>query len=198
MGRVMNRVITRVFSLATKRRIQLVGVTTFLFIIGTSVYGGENIVPVSPSSLTTVPGNQEDSNRSSVSAVPELTDAPQTVYQYQLTGRPDPFKPFIAPKTVNPSDLVDDNKELTGMQLFEPGQLSLVAIMDTPRGRVAMVEDVTKKGYMLRKGILIGRNGEVTDIMKDQVVVTETARTRGGDEIKTVVSMKLKRDGEGQ
>lgn len=119
-------------------------------------------------------------------------------YEYQLSARPDPFKPFIAPKAVDANELVDMERELTGMQLFEPGQLTLVAIMDTPGGRVAMVEDVTKKGYMLKEGILVGRYGEVTEIKRDQVVVTETAHTRGGEEIKTVVAMKLKRDGEGR
>lgn len=123
---------------------------------------------------------------------------PEPPYEYQLAARPDPFKPFIALQKVDPNELVDDTRELSGMQLFEPGQLSLVAVMDTPRGRLAMVEDVTKKGYLLREGILIGRNGQVTEIRRDQVIVTETARTRGGEEIKTLVSMKLKRDGEGQ
>lgn len=123
---------------------------------------------------------------------------PEPPYEYRLAARPDPFKPFIALQKVNPNELVDDDRELSGMQLFEPGQLSLVAVMDTPRGRLAMVEDVTKKGYLLREGVYIGRNGQVTEIRRDQVIVTETARTRGGEEIKTLVSMKLKRDGEGQ
>ena len=117
-------------------------------------------------------------------------------YEYQVAARPDPFKPFIAPKTVNPNELVDENLELTGMQLFEPGQLNLVAVMDTPHGRMAMVEDVTKKGYKITLGQLIGRRGQVTEIRKDEVLVTETAYTRGGEEIKTVVSMKMKRDGD--
>ncbi len=120
-------------------------------------------------------------------------------YEYLVTSRPDPFKPFIAPKSVNPNEIVsDDDAELTGMRLFEPAQLSLVGVMETSRGRIAMVEDVTKKGYKIIEGQLIGRRGKVTEIQKDQVIVTETARTRGGEEIKTVVSMKLKRDGEGK
>ena len=122
----------------------------------------------------------------------------QPVYEYQATSRPDPYKPFIAPKTVNPSELLDEDKELTGMQLFEPAQLSLVGVMDTPKGRVAMVEDATKKGYTITEGQLIGKRGKVTEIQKDQVLVTETAQTRGGEEIKTVVSMKMKRDGDGK
>lgn len=143
---------------------------------------------------------ETSSTDSAITASPESVSTPippSPAYEYQLSSRPDPFKPFIAPKTVNPNELLDDTRELVGMQLFEPGQLSLVAIMNTPGGRVAMVEDVTKKGYLLREGILIGRYGEVTEIRKDQVIVTETAHTRGGEEIKTVVSMQLKRDGEG-
>ncbi len=119
-------------------------------------------------------------------------------YVYQVSARPDPFKPFVAPQRVDPNELLDDTRELTGMQLFEPGQLSLVGILDTPRGRVAMVEDVTKKGYLLREGVLLGRYGKVTEIGRDQVVITETAYTRGGEEITTVVAMKLQKDGEGQ
>ena len=119
-------------------------------------------------------------------------------YEYQTSARPDPFKPFIAPKTVNPNELIDEVQNLTGMQLFEPEQLTLVGVMDTPSGRVAMVEDVTKKGYRLTEGELIGRRGQVTEIRRDQLLITETVHTRGGEEIKSVVSMKLKRDGEGK
>lgn len=119
-------------------------------------------------------------------------------YEYQVALRPDPFKPFITLQSVNPNELLDEEAELTGMQLFEPAQLSLVAVMDTPRGRIAMVEDVTKKGYKITVGQLIGRHGQVTEIQKEQVKVTETAQTRGGEKIKTDVFMKLKRDGEGK
>ena len=66
-------------------------------------------------------------------------------YEYQIASRPNPFKPFITLKSVNPNELLDEEAELTGMQLFEPAQLSLVAVMDTPRGRIVMVEDVTRR-----------------------------------------------------
>ncbi len=130
------------------------------------------------------------------SAAEQGAAAPQ--YEYQVASRPDPFKPFITLKSVNPNELLDEESELTGMQLFEPAQLSLVAVMDTPRGRIAMVEDVTKKGYKITVGQLIGRHGQVTEIQKEQVKVTETAQTRGGEKIETDVFMKLKRDGEGK
>ena len=118
-------------------------------------------------------------------------------YSYQSEGRSDPFRPFISKKAAapDPNEIVEDNVQYSGMQLFEPGQLSLVGIMATSRGSVALVEDQTKKGYMLRAGDLIGKRGVVTSVDEHQVTVTETARTRSGKEIKSLVTMKLKREG---
>jgi len=119
-------------------------------------------------------------------------------YVYITEGRPDPFKPFISPKTssTDPNEIVDENVEYSGMQLFEPGQLNLVGIIVSSRGSVAMVEDQTKKGYMLKVGDLIGKRGVVSSIEAHQVVITETTRTRAGKEMKEIVTMKTKREGD--
>jgi len=122
------------------------------------------------------------------------------LYAYKAEGRPDPFKPFISPKTASSStdqnEIVEDNVAYSGMQLFEPGQLGLVGIMLTQRGPIAMVEDQTKKGYTLRIGDLIGKRGVVTSIDEHQVIITETARTRSGKEMKNIVTMKIKHEGD--
>ena len=60
--------------------------------------------------------------------------APQ--YEYQVASRPDPFKPFIMFKSVNPNELLDEKSELTGMQLFEPAQLSSLDRKTSCRERV--------------------------------------------------------------
>jgi len=120
-------------------------------------------------------------------------------FQYVLEGRPDPFKPFIEPEVatkIDPNEIVDENVELTGMQLFEPGQLALVAVMVAGEKKFAMVEDVTGKGYVINEGIPIGRHGLVSQIQEDQVIITETARTRAGKEIITTVVMRLKKEGD--
>ncbi len=82
------------------------------------------------------------------------------------------------------------------MQLFEPGQLTLVGVMMTESGEVALVEDQTKKGYMLKQGLQVGKRGIVTLIDKHQVVITESARTRAGKEIKSTVIMRLNKEGD--
>lgn len=126
---------------------------------------------------------------------------PSSNYVYVTVGRPDPFKPFVAPKAnvsplSDPNEIVEDNVSLDGMQLFEPGQLTLVGTMISPKQEIALVEDQTKKGYVIKPGTLIGKRGVVSKIGSDEVVVTETAKTRSGQEIKSTVMMKLNKEGD--
>ena len=136
---------------------------------------------------------QEVSQESAVSSVTKKTDD----FEYQLEGRPDPFAPFIKPKvatTLEQDKIVEDEVVLTGMQLFEPGQLKLVAVMYAEGDKIAMVEDVTGKGYVINEGVLIGRHGVVSQINPDKVIIIETARTRAGKELTTTVVMRLNKE----
>jgi type IV pilus assembly protein PilP len=119
-------------------------------------------------------------------------------FDYPLDNRPDPFYPFIskekAIKELN-EELVDINGEkLTGMRLFEPGQLTLVAIMNTANGKVAMAEDVTGKGYMLRENMLIGKRGQIIRIEDGQVIVKETLVRKSGNTTYNEIIMHLNKD----
>ena len=82
------------------------------------------------------------------------------------------------------------------MQLFEPGQLTLVGVLSSERGPVAMVEDQTKKGYLIKLGTPIGRRGVVAQIEQEQVVIMESARTRAGKEITSTVIMRMNKEGD--
>ncbi len=121
-------------------------------------------------------------------------------FEYVLENRPDPFVPFISEKaatsTVDMNEIVDKSEPLTGMQLFEPGQLKLVALLKKNAEDVAMVEDFTGKGYILLEGTKIGRRGVVKDIAPNAVIIEETAVTRAGKEIVTQVVMTLNKEGE--
>jgi len=139
-----------------------------------------------------------------VTTSPELTQIPTadsgSEFEYKLENRADPFVPFISEKaatsTVNMNEIIDTDEPLTGMQLFEPGQLTLVALLKKNREDVAMVEDFTGKGYVLLKGTKIGRRGVVKDIIPNAVIIEETAVTRAGKAIVTQVVMTLKKEGE--
>jgi len=117
-------------------------------------------------------------------------------WEYVFEKRADPFLPFIQPKVATKNVTEDDEEvEITGMQLFEPGQLRLVAIMFAQDKNIAMVEDVTGKGYLINEGLLIGRYGVVNQISMNQVNITET-RSVAGKEVVTPVVMRLKKEGD--
>lgn len=121
----------------------------------------------------------------------------QDNFEYRLDGRPDPFEPFLKPKLeLDPNEIIESNETLTGMQLFEPGQLSLVAIMNTGNDYIAMVQDSTGKGYVLNTGMKIGRRGEIIEINANKVIIEETAVTRAKKEIKSRIDMVLNKEGE--
>lgn len=91
-------------------------------------------------------------------------------YTYNPAGKPDPFKPFLQ---LTPVREVSRTPQ-TPLQKYEISQLKLVAIISTPEGNIAMVEDSAGKGYFLKKGTLIGKNdGKVKKILKDKVIVEE-------------------------
>lgn len=125
---------------------------------------------------------------------------PAPPYEYQLENRSDPFAPFITEKaaaaSVDMNEIVDETGPLTGMQLFEPGQLTLVALLKKDTEDFAMVEDFTGKGYVLTAGTKIGRRGIVKNIAPKSVTIEETAVTRAGKKIITEVVMLLKKEGE--
>jgi hypothetical protein len=118
-------------------------------------------------------------------------------YQYHLEGRPDPFLPFIADKTegtLDPNELVDTNEQLTGMQLFEPGQLSLVALVSSDNQKFAMVQDVSGKGYIIKEGTKIGKRGVVRSIIPNKVLIEEIAMTRAGKKLSSDIVMVLRKE----
>ncbi len=123
---------------------------------------------------------------------------PPSDFEYVLANRADPFMPFITEKSgtsdIDMNEIVDPEEPLTGMQLFEPGQLTLVALMDAGGRPVAMAEDFTGKGYVLTEGMKIGKRGTIVRIAANSVLIEEIARTRAGKEIVNEVVMTLKKE----
>ncbi|WP_153304818.1 hypothetical protein [Desulfocapsa sulfexigens] len=124
--------------------------------------------------------------------------SPEAFFEYRIENRPDPFQPFISEKatSANINEILPVDEQLSGMQLFEPGQLNLVAIVMTGDNDFAMAEDTTGKGYILRTGMKIGKRGIVTAIQTNEVKIEETAFTRAGKKLTSKIVMLLKKEGE--
>ena len=119
------------------------------------------------------------------------------VFVYQIEERADPFMPFISEKVVQPMDSdLEDAEKLTGMRQFEPGQLSLVAIMFTETNPMAMVEDSSHKGYIIRRGTKIGKSGVVSDILPNQVIIKQLSYSMTKERKYKTVEMILRKEGE--
>ncbi|MCI5218994.1 MAG: hypothetical protein D3914_07345 [Candidatus Electrothrix sp. LOE2] len=118
--------------------------------------------------------------------LPETTLRGYHQFDYKFADRPDPFLPFLDNKpAATDKKKIDPDKVLTGLQKFEAGQLNFVAVLAFQDKNVAMLEDETGEGHLAEQGTLIGRNGVVTSIKKDVLLVTETYETQSG---RTVVN----------
>ncbi|MFA6498811.1 MAG: hypothetical protein WC256_00710 [Desulfurivibrionaceae bacterium] len=107
--------------------------------------------------------------------------------------RPDPFFPFLTQEIMKAE--AKAKAELTGTQKFEPAQLTLVAIVSGKRGLLAMVQDSSGIGYVLKKGTKVGETGEVIQIAPDKVII-EQVKNVTGDRVTRKVEMMLNKEGE--
>jgi len=117
----------------------------------------------------------------------------ENAFVYKREGRNDPFVPFVQERVVSTEVPVE---ELTGMRKFEPGQLSVVAIVMSPMDRFAMVQDSNNQGYIIREGLSLGRTGVVEAIEPNKVIVKNYTYNLAGDKIYKTVEMVLKQEGE--
>ena len=163
-----------------------------LFLIGGC---GGGTAPSSPPSKAKSPAVEKKSEEpAKVAEKKEPEKKAEVEFSYNPAGKPDPFKPFIELTPVRSPRTVP----LTPLQKYDLSQLKLVAIISTPEGSVALIEDGTKKGYFLKKGTWIGKNdGKVTKILKDRVIVEEVYQDVFGQTKKHEITLMLHQVEEG-
>ncbi|MGQ9813042.1 MAG: pilus assembly protein PilP [Dissulfurimicrobium sp.] len=98
---------------------------------------------------------------------------------YNPEGKPDPFQPFLRKSNGGKGP---EGACTTPLECMDLGELSLTAIVSEPGGRMlAMVQDASGKGYVIKKGIRVGYNkGVVKDVLPDRVVVEEESEDMRG------------------
>ena len=103
-------------------------------------------------------------------------------------GRRDPFRPM----TLNSRPTVRRRENLTPLERFEISQLKLVGIIWDAKNPVALVEDTSHFGYVVKVGTPIGVNeGRVRAIQKDGLVIEEEYIDFYGAKKRRDVSMRL-------
>jgi len=133
-----------------------------------------------------------------------LEEVLKSYFTYGRENRSDPFTPFVqkqkqtaqTSQQVADSTVVADEEVPTGMQLFEPGQLTLASIVLMQDKALAMVQDSLGQGYIIEKGTKIGRRGEVEDILPNLVIIRQWSESLSGKRKYRTIEMVLRNEGE--
>ncbi len=119
---------------------------------------------------------------------------PAYVYNYNPVGKRDPFRSPLGdldPSAVQVNPVVACNEPLCQWDI---DQLKLVAVVTGDANPLAMVEDPLGRGHIVRRNTKMGRQGgKVTQILRDEVIVTEVITTPERV-ISNPVSLKLRPD----
>ena len=98
---------------------------------------------------------------------------------YDDSGKPDPFKPVFGyedkkESPVPQGHVVKRCPETEPLAQYDISQLKLVGIIHTPNGDMALIQEASSRGHIVRNGTCIGINsGKVSRIMQDKIVIEE-------------------------
>ena len=94
---------------------------------------------------------------------------------YDPVGKIDPFEPLFKEKPVSVKKKKRKKRiPRTPLERIDLSQLTLVGIILTSSGNMALVEEASGKGYVVKKGTYIGTNaGKISKINKEKVIVEE-------------------------
>lgn len=111
---------------------------------------------------------------------------------YNPVGHRDPFRPFMLDMRPEQPQI-----QLTPLQRYELGQLTVVATVWEVSPPRAMVEDSVGMGYIVTLGTPIGRNGGIVAGIEPQRVIVEerTLDYYGKEQLNRIVMETPKEDG---
>ena len=110
----------------------------------------------------------------------------------------DPFASYLArvvtrhQATLENTQMHQNNRNREELEHYDLGTLRLVAIFSMGGERVAMIEDSTAKGYIIRRGNYLGKNnGQIEKITDSTIFLVEEVLNPAGDAIDRQVSLTL-------
>ena len=120
---------------------------------------------------------------------------PPPVTQFDFSNKKDPFKPFVAVKIESnktPESIKKTLRNSLPIHSFDVSQFKLIGIITGGRTNQAMVTDPGGKGYVLKVGMLIGKNdGRIVSISSSGVEVLEQFKDDNGRVRKENIKLTL-------
>lgn len=116
---------------------------------------------------------------------------------FDFSNKKDPFKPFVTVKAEqknSPESVKKTGRNALPIHSFDVSQFKLIGIIIGGRESKAMVTDPGGKGYVLKVGMLIGKNdGRIISITSSGVDVLEQFRDDHGRVRKENIKLTLPR-----
>ncbi len=116
---------------------------------------------------------------------------------YDPKGKVDPFLPLFQVQTDETSKKPRGRRgrqPLTPLERIDLSQLKLVSILKRPSGKLAMVEEASGRGYLVKKGTYVGLySGKVVKIQKDRLQVEEQIENVYGKVTLRIRELKLQK-----
>jgi len=126
-------------------------------------------------------------------AAPEAKKPAEPEWSYSSVGKRDPFRSFLSEIERGQNSLA--TRCATPLGRFELDQLKLVAVITGLEDPVAMVEAPSGRGYSVRRGACIGKNGGVVAAVRSgELVVSEWAVRADGTRDRTQTVVRLPRE----
>jgi len=127
----------------------------------------------------------------SSSAAKQAAGSPQLDFR----TKKDPFKPFIVASPKTPQGVGKRRGVgLLPIQNYDLNQFKVIGIVAGLKENRAMIVDPAGKGYVVKQGMLIGKNdGHVTRIMPGWIEVQEQFRDDSGKLLRRTVKLTLPR-----
>jgi len=127
----------------------------------------------------------------------------QSEEKYDFKDRVDPFIPLISerrdPAPAAAAKEAKPERVLTPLEKMELSQIKLVAVLQSSKGTIAMVEEASGKGYEVRIGTYMGRNGgRVSAISPDGLLVKEFYTDYRGERLERVEEIKFHKNEGGE
>jgi len=129
---------------------------------------------------------------------PLLGDARPASVSYNPAGKIDPFVPLLREEPMKAFQTEKSKREkrepTTPLERVDLSQLKLTAIIRTPSGLKAMLEESTGKGYIVGMGTYMGiHSGKVVNILKDRIVVEEEVEDALGNFVSRNSELKFQK-----
>jgi type IV pilus assembly protein PilP len=117
------------------------------------------------------------------------------VNQIDFSSKKDPFKPAIV-ATVVKQTAANNKNGVQGLPIlsFDVGQFRLIGIVTGTKENKAMVVDPNGKGYVVKPGMIIGKNeGRVTSVNASGIEILEQFKDDNGRVRKETIKLTLPR-----